>query len=394
MTTNVASRAVTFLRETAFGPFAPRLAASAALLCLVLAQGCGGERTSIRLGLAGPFGEPRGTSMQLAAQLAVQEINAAGGVRGRPLELAVEDDQADAEHAVEIAHRLYDDHSIVAVIGHLTSGTTMAAAPVYNGGEHPVTEISPSASNPLLSNAGPYSFRVCPTDLVHGARLAAFATVRLGARRAAILYINDSYGRGVRTVFNEEFGKRGGRIVTDDPYLDDLPGFEPYLERLRRRGGADVLLIAGTRPGAERILTTLDSLRMRPAVMGGDGITGVEAAGRLADGVYISEAYLPDRPGAKNAAFVQAYRAAYGNREPDHRGAGAYDIVYLLARAIREVGPDRTRIRDYLAGVGSRTPPFEGVTGRIVFDDRGDVPDKEVVIGVVRGGRLVTVEGE
>ena len=332
--------------------------------------------------------------MLLAARLAVQQINAAGGVRGRAFELVEEDDQGDVERAVEIAHRLYSDRSVVAVIGHLTSGATMATAPIYNGGEQPVTEISPSASNPLLSNAGPYTFRTCPTDQVHGARLAAFATVQLGAKRAAILYLNDSYGRGVRTVFNEEFGKRGGRIVTDDPYLDDLPGFEPFLERLRRRGGADVLLIAGTSPGAVRILSTLDSLRMRPAVMGGDGIAGVETAGSLADGVYVSEAYLPDQPGAKNAEFVKAYRAAYGNREPDHRGAGAYDIVYLLARAIREAGPHRTRIRDYLAGVGTRTPPFEGVTGRIAFDDRGDVPDKDVVIGVVRGGRIVTVEAQ
>jgi branched-chain amino acid transport system substrate-binding protein len=134
----------------------------------------------------------------------------------------------------------------------------------------------------------------------------------------------------------------------------------------------------------------MDTVSLRPPVMGGDGIAGLEGAGAPAEGVLISTAYLPDRPGARNAAFVRAYRAAHQNRDPDHRGAAAYDAIHLLARALTEAGADRTRLRDYLAGVGTSTPAFEGVTGRIAFDEHGDVPDKAVVIGVVRGGRLVS----
>ena len=120
---------------------------------------------------------------------------------------------------------------------------------------------------------------------------------------------------------------------------------------------------------------------------------GLEAADVRVEGVHISTAYLPDRPGAQNAAFVRAYRQAYKDQLPDHRGAAAYDIVHLLARAVAAVGSDRTRIRDYLAGVGTTTPAFDGVTGRIAFDENGDVPDKDVVIGVVRDKRLVTASG-
>jgi branched-chain amino acid transport system substrate-binding protein len=279
-------------------------------------------------------------------------------------------------------------------VGHLASGTTLAASPVYNGGRRPLPVVSPSASSPALSDAGAYTFRVCPTDLVHGERLAAWAVDQLGAGSAAMFYLNDEYGRGVRGVFAREFGERDTRLIADDPYVDDLPSFVPYLERVRRRGGAEVLMIAGTRAGAERILAALDTVGLRPAaIMGGDGLAGLEAAGRLAEGVLISTAYLPDRPGARNAAFVQSYRAAYRGQDPDHRGAGAYDAVYLIAQAIEAVGPHRARVRDYLAGVGTATPAFEGVTGRIAFDEYGDVPAKDVTIGVVRRGRLVAAAG-
>jgi branched-chain amino acid transport system substrate-binding protein len=366
----------------------------AAATVAALALACGSRDTPVRIGLAGPFTEPRGTSMRLAAELAVRQINEAGGVRGRPLELIVQDDSARNERAADVARAFTADPTVVAVVGHLTSGTTLAAAPIYHGARNPVPVVSPSASSPALSDAGPYTFRVCPTDLVHGARLAAWAVDRMGARRAAVLYINDEYGRGVRSVFSEAFTSRGGQVVADDPYLDDLPSFTPYLQRLRLGGGTDVLMIAGTRAGAERVLATLDTVGLRPVVMGGDGLSGLESLGAAGEGVFISTAYLPDRPGQRNAAFVQAYRAANRSQNPDHRGAGAYDAIHLLARAIADVGADRRRVRDYLASVGTTRPAYDGVTGRIAFDAQGDVPEKDVVIGVVRGGRLVTATGE
>lgn len=331
--------------------------------------------------------------MRLAAELAVAEINRTGGVGGRFLELLVLDDSADTQAAVRVAQQFYDDPRVVAVIGHLTSGTTIAAAPVYNGGATPLLEISPSASSPAVSDAGPYTFRVCPTDLVHGVQLASWARERLGVARAAVLYQNDSYGRSVREAFVRSFTRLGGAIVSDDPYILDLPGFRPYLRLLRDRGGAEVLVIAGTQAGAERILPTLDSLGLRLQVMGGDGLVGVEQSDR-ANGVLISTAYLSDRPGEKNDVFVSAYRAAYANRLPDHRGAGTYDIVHLLADAIEAVGTDRRRVRDRVAAVGQSLPAFAGVTGRIAFDANGDVPAKEVVMGIVADNTLLTAPGQ
>jgi branched-chain amino acid transport system substrate-binding protein len=326
--------------------------------------------------------------MQLGAELAVAEINEQGGVHGRPLVLLVRDDSAAADVAVGIARELYDRPGLVAVIGHLNSSATIAAAPIYNGGSRPVVHVSPSASSPLVTAAGPFTFRVCPSDLIHGERLADWAWDQLQARTASVIYENDDYGRGVRSAFSEAFQGMGGRILTEDPYVAALPTFEPYLRRLIQRGGVDAIMIAGTRDAAERIIATADSVGLGYPMMGGDGLSGLEQLGTLADGTYISSAYLPGQPGAANERFVAAYQEAYGGRLPDHRGAGAYDIVYLLADAIAAVGPTRERIRLYLSGVGSDNPAFEGVTGTIAFDAYGDVPDKDVVIGVVGDNSL------
>jgi branched-chain amino acid transport system substrate-binding protein len=327
--------------------------------------------------------------MLRAAQLAVSEINARGGVRGDSLVLRVADDSGSEDVALGIAEELYADPAVVAVVGHLTSSATIAAARVYGGGPHPVVMISPSASSPDLSGISPYVFRVCPSDLQHGPALARFAWQTLGARRPAIIYINNEYGRGVRSTIAAEVERLGGRVVEADPYVPTTRSLEPYLSRMRR-AGVDALFLAAERPGAELALREMRTLQLSWPVLGGDALAGIEADGALAQGLHLSSAYLSDRPGERNAAFVAAYARAFPGQRPDHRGAGTYDIVRLLARAIADAGPTRRAVRNYLARLGRGVAPFEGVTGTIVFDANGDVPGKNVIIGVVQDGQLVT----
>src|SRR5213596_1253976 len=337
------------------------LRASLLLGTVIAVTACSRPTGPIAVGLAGPFSQPRGASMLRAAQLAVNQINAKRGIRGRKLELRVVDDSGNEDTAVRVAEQLYADPAIVAVVGHLSSGPSLSAARVYGGGATPTPMISPSASSPDLSGMNPYVFRVCPSDLQHGPELARFAWQTLGARRAGIIYLNNDYGRGVRRTFAAEFARLGGTVLESDPYIPATASLEPYLSRMRR-GGADVLLLAAERPGAELALREMRSLGLRWPVLGGDALTGIVA---------------------------DCARAFPGQR-PDHRGEGAYDILLLLARAMDKVGADRRAIRDYLARVGRGQPPFEGVTGPIAFDANGDVAGKTVVIGVVRDGRLVT----
>jgi branched-chain amino acid transport system substrate-binding protein len=349
----------------------------------------GGGPSPIVLGLSGPFSQPRGVSMRHAAELAVKEVNARGGIHGRPLALRVMDDSGRADVAIGIAQQLVNNPAIVAVIGHLNSTASLAAGRIYGEARRPVVMISPSASSPDLSGVNPYMFRVCPSDLSHGAQLARYARHTLGAKRVGVIFLDDDYGRGLRLSFTAELRRLGGAaIVEEDPMLATTPSLEPYLARLRQKGGVDALLLATDRPGAELALRELGRLGVHWTTLGGDALSGIEATGALAEGVRMSVAYLVDQPGERNAQFVGAYARAYPGERPDHRGAAAYDIVNLLADVLMQT-TDRREIRDRLARVS-----YEGVTGKIAFDANGDVPAKSVVIGTVRGGQLVTEQGQ
>jgi branched-chain amino acid transport system substrate-binding protein len=357
----------------------------------LVAVSCVASREPVYIGVAGPFSEARGASMRLAARLAARQLNDRGGIAGRPVRLEFADDSSIETVAVREAQAFVDSDRVVAVVGHLSSGPTRAALGVYANGRNPIPLISPSASSPDLSSLSPWLFRICPSDLAHGTQLARYARQRLRAARAAVIYTDDDYGRGVRRTFVSEFARLGGTVLEEDPYLITHGSPEPFLSRLRRAGGGgpDVLVLATQRVEAEAVLRELRAEGLRWPVIGGDALVGIEADGPLAEGVRVSVTYLSDRAGERNDAFVTAYARAYGQR-PDHRGAGAYDVIMLLAQAIEQVGASRGAIRGYLASVGPGRPAYEGVTGRIAFDSAGDVPDKPVLIAVVRGGRLMT----
>jgi branched-chain amino acid transport system substrate-binding protein len=355
---------------------------------------CVRQTGPIVIGLAGPMKDPLGVSELRAAHYIVDQINERGGVRGgRKLQLRVVDDSGTENGALLAAQVLKDDASVVAVVGHITSGTSIAAARVYGGGGDPIAMISPTASSPELSGISRYAFRVCPSDLSHGPALARFARQKFGARRAGVLYLNDDYGRGVRQAFAAEFTRLGGVVVEEDPFLPTTVSLEPYFSRMKR-SGVDVLMLATDVPGAEQALREMRRQGLQWPVVGSDALVGIEADGALADGIHISSAYLPDRQGDQNAKFVvDFFRATQGQRPNDVAGLTT-DVFQLVAAALDAVGPDRRAIRDYLASVGSGRPAFEGVTGRITFDSSGDVRGKPLTIAIVRNGRLVAEASE
>jgi len=346
----------------------------------------------VRIGVVGSFSDPIGLPMKQAAELAAEEINAAGGINGRRLELVMRDDYADPDSAVFIAGDLYDS-DVSAVVGHLFSGETLAAAPVYNGGTNPVAALSPSSSSPELTRAGNYTFRVCPSDLAHGAALAHWVRDRLHLTRGALLYLNDEYGRGIRQTFVDEYVRLGGALQAIDPYLGDRPEVGPYLDRLARGNHPEFLVVAGNRGEAEEILRQARKRGLNMPVLGGDGLEGIQGAGALAEGVYLSSPYFPTIPTSANQRFVESFRKKYPDAgAPNQPAAGTYDAVYLLREVIARAGTNREAVRRELAGVGTATAPFEGVSGTVGFDTSGDVATQNVYIGLVRRG-AVEVQG-
>jgi branched-chain amino acid transport system substrate-binding protein len=364
-----------------------------ALVLLLAATACRSADGPVLIGLAGPFTDPVGAPMKRAAELAVEEINAQGGVRGRPIQLLERNDFANPDSAVFVATDLYNA-GVSAVVGHLYSGQTLAAAPVYNTGEAPVVALSPSSSAPEVSNQGRYTFRLCPSDLAHGAALARWVRTQLGLERGAVLYLNDDYGRGVRAMFAQEFGQLQGELLSIDPYLGDTPDVTLYLDRLAKGARAQFILVAGNRTEAEQVLREARKRSVSVPLLGADGLEGIEQSGPLAEGTYVSQAYLPSLERPANRKFVAAYQRKYPDAGlPNQPAAATYDAIYLLREVMARAGTDRRAVRDMLAGVGTTTPAFEGVTGRIAFDSLGDVPASNVHIGVVRAGTLRLAEG-
>jgi branched-chain amino acid transport system substrate-binding protein len=356
---------------------------------------CAGEKPPIYIAVAGPLHAANGESMRLAVQMAAAEINRSGGIGGRTLELLLEDDHAMLDSGAVISQRLARDPRVVAVVGHLNSAVSIRAADAYNGrlaGVPPVPQISPASSAPQYTQAGPWSFRVTPTDLEFAPVLAA-AAAGLGLRRAAVVYVNDDYGQGVRDGFRASFAAAGGTVVSADPFLgavlEEGDELDPYLRRAIGRG-ADALLLAAQAEAGVRIIRAARRLGYEGTVLGADGMTAARDAGPIAEGLFISSAFLPDRDTPQARDFVDAYRAANGGALPDHRGAMAYDAVYLLKRAIEEAGADRRGIRQWLASFTDPARAHPGVSGDIYFDENGDVQGKQPVLGVIRDGALIT----
>lgn len=372
---------------------------AAAVLLIAGVAACGGEAgEAIHLGLAGPMQQASGRSMLNAAVMAVEEINGSGGVSGRPLELVIRDDGGTEAGAIGAALELRGDRRVLAVVGHINSGATLAAAEIYNDERDGIVELSPASSAPGVAQAGPWTFRVCPSDLQHGGTLAERTVRSLGAQRALVMYANDAYGRGVVSSFARAYRELGGHVVSQDPFPAGASTDEasrllrPFLERGMQRG-MEALVIGGQAGPGLGIIQAARALGFDGPILGADGLTGVRTAGSIAEGVFVSSAYLPDRETPESRRFVELYQSRFGEL-PDHRAAMTYDAVRLLARVISEGASNREAVRDQLARVGVEEPAFEGVSGTIAFDENGDLRRTEVVVGIVRSGALVTAEDE
>jgi branched-chain amino acid transport system substrate-binding protein len=283
-----------------------------------------------------------------------------------------------------------DDNSVLAVVGHAQSTTTLAAAPIYGSGPDPIVVISPSASSVEVGRNGASVFRVCPDDVAHAEALAEWARSELGIRRVGTLYHNDRDSRTSAAAFRRAFSDRGGTILSEDPFSEALPSFEPYITRASRRGRLDALLVVGGGASIGPILAALDSVGTNSTILGRvDLLRYAQAAGRDLEGAILSAAYLSARSSSANEAFVAAYLQAHAGQHPDFAAAGSYDIVRLIANAIESSGPTRTDVLSYIAGVGTETPAFEGATGSISFDERGDLNRNSVEIGIVANGVVV-----
>ena len=353
---------------------------SCRLLFLVAVAACSKQNGPIvSFGAAGPWEEAYGAANRRGIQLALDEINAspAWGTKRR-LEITFVDDSGSGVAASRIAQTFVDSLHYVAVVGHVNSGAMVAAARVYDGR---LPAVATTATSPALTGISPWAFRVIPSDSANAQTIAGFAE-KLGRKRAAVLFENNPYGRGLADNFRKNFS---GTIVTFDPIGEGADqDFEAYVSWFKN-AKPDVVFVAGT--GNSGLAFIKEARRQQLAVdlIGGDGWQTL-ATESIADGVYVGAPFSAQDPRPQVQAFVSAYVKKY-NAVPDGNAALGYDATKLLASAVENVGAHRRSIRNYLAGLTS-AGAFKGVTGDIRFSSDGDPVGKKIVMTRIRQGNL------
>ena len=329
-----------------------------------------------------------GAAYVRGAELAIETLNATRAEGTRPVGLRLPPDQPLTQ--VALAARFRDDPAVVGVVGHTGSGQTTEAAPVYADVEHDgrdaLVAVTPTATNPRVTLANEWIFRVCPTDDDAARALARYAYDSLGARRVAIIYRNDLFGRGFTRVFEPQARRMGMEIVERDPYLAGATEWDAYAGRLARRA-PDAVIVAGGAPDVRDLVRAFRKAGIDPAIIGSDDVAGLAsdtADAREFAGVRFAAFYLPDAKAPKEGVeFARRYRARF-REEPNHRAALSYDATMLIGSAAIASDGDRRRVRDALARIGTTRRAHAGVTGSIAFDSTRGARGKPVVVGTVR----------
>ena len=357
-------------------------------LLAVGALACKRTAEPVRIGVVLP---PRNAA---AAYIAADEINAAGGIRGRPL-IVVVDTVADAAEPAHLeirrAQSMVARGDIVGVIGHSGSRGSLAAAPVYAAAG--VVQIVPTGTSRLLAAAGPWTFVLPPNDSVEGVFIAEFVRDRLRARSVVIFYINDEYGIGLRDGVRSALAVGGVRLLREVRY-DLGSDLGVLVDAAVRDEVPDVVVVAGRTGQTAAIARRLRSSRLRCRIVAGDGSYAlpdlVTLSGPAAEGIHVVTFWLPG--GTSDLASQRLARTVRLRllREAGSPDAMVYDAVRLLAAAVGAVGDDPAAVRRYLLELGSTRPHFRGLTGEIEFGAGARSP--RFTMGVLRGDRLVPVE--
>jgi branched-chain amino acid transport system substrate-binding protein len=329
-----------------------------------------------------------GNATVQGVKLAAEEINAAGGILGRKIKLVIEDDAGRPDQAAQVVSKLISSDNALVVIGENSSTQSLAGAPICQNSKVPM--ISPSSTNPSVTEKGDYIFRVCFTDPYQGKALAAFIKNSLKLDTAAILIDKKTdYSIGLAEFFRKEYEAIGGKIVAEQSYSGGDTDFRSQLTAIKTKA-PKVLFIPGFYTEVGQIAIQARDLGMTIPMVGGDGWdspTVLEIGGKSIDGSYFSDHYFVGDPTPRVQEFVKKIRDRNG-RNPDANAALGYDALHIVAQAATRAGSlDRKAIRDQIAV----TKEYPGVSGTITMGaDRN--PIKPVAMIKIENGRMTFAE--
>jgi branched-chain amino acid transport system substrate-binding protein len=367
-----------------------------ALLFAVAAVPNAGAQTNgepVTIGVSGPL---TGQNAQYGAQwkkgfdLALAEVNAKGGVKGRPLQYVFEDSQADPRQSVAIAQKFVSDPSIVVEVGDFSSTASMAASSIYQRAG--LVQFGFTNSHPNFTKGGDYMWSNSVSQADEQPRLAKYAA-DLGVKHVAVLYLNTDWGRSSQAIFTESAKSLGVDVVASEGYQPDEKDFRSTLVRVRDAKPDAIVLISYYADGALITRQTRSVGLTQPIVASGSIYSPkfIELAGEASDGVFTESNFFPNDPRPEVQSFVNKFKAKY-SEEPDDFNAVAYDTIILLANVIDKYGVDRKAIHDGLAEIKD-VPSV--IYGKASFDPQTRrVAGARAVYLVVKNGQFVLWDGK
>lgn len=378
---------------------------------LALSACSGGGEAAPKEIVVGQFGSLTGSeatfglSTKNGIELATEEVNARGGIGGVPIKMVVEDDQGKPEEAATAVSKILSRDHPVAVLGEVASTNSLAAAPMLQANGVPM--ISPSSTNPKVTEQGDFIFRVCFIDPFQGTAGAKFAYTTKGLRNVGILKdVKSDYSMGLSQYFTETFTKLGGTIAGEEAYSKGDVDFKAQLTGLIAKN-PDALFIPGYYTDVGLIARQARELGFKGPFLGGDGWDSAELTkigGDAITGSFFTNHYAVDDPNPVVQGFIQKYEAKY-HEKPDGLAALGYDSAQVLYAAMAEVAKDpkmaealadrssipatedarkaaRAALRDAIA----RTSGYAGVTGNISIDAQRNAQKPAVVVQVTPAG--------
>ena len=321
------------------------------------------------------------------AELAIEEINLAGGVLGHPVKLIIKDTESQPEQTTAVVTELINTDKVAALVGEMATDRSLIAAPLAQASGIPM--ITPGATNEKVTAAGDYIFRACYTDAFQAAVMAKFAR-SIDVEKAAILFdASNPYGSGLMEAFKADFLKHGGTIVAEEFYRAGDTHFTAQLNAIKEKN-PDSIFLPSYYPEAALIIRQARQLGIDAPFLGTDGWDSTEflkVGGQAVNNCYFACHFSSEQVSDKVKAFNDAYNAKFQSAPPP-LAALTYDSLWLVADALKRSGStDPVALRDAIAA----TSGFAGVTGSITFDQSRD-PKKPAIVIRVQDGKFTYLE--
>lgn len=367
-------------------PLSRRRFVSLGLLGTLVFASCAKQGDTIRIGeFASLTGKDAafGQSSHKGTLLAIEEINAAGGVLGKQVELVTEDNQSRSGETTTVVKKLISRDKVVALLGEVASSRSLEAAPIAQQSKIPM--ISPSSTNPAVTETGDYVFRVCFIDPFQGVVMANFARNTLKVRKVALLTsVQSAYSVGLAKYFKEKFAADGGNVAIEQKFSEGDKDFKAQLTAIKA-AGVEGIFVPAYYTEAALICKQAKDLGIDVPIFGGDGWEApelVQIGGAAVEGAYYSTHYSPENKTPEVTAFVEKFRKRWNNETPDAMAALGYDSTMVLLAAIKRANStEPAAIRDAIAA----TRDHVGVTGATTLDAQRNATKAAVVITVQNG---------